>query len=136
MEAEELKCQKSVLIKKADVASKEMEKFFSEYGSFSYQTAFMVNVAASSSQVNSNTPTPSMCSNCSDLKHECDKLKHESETVHSHNQSLVIELSKCKEANTALARNEKEFKSIIETPKKSVSELSKTVFNKQTASYG
>ncbi|KAF5757964.1 putative transcription factor interactor and regulator CCHC(Zn) family [Helianthus annuus] len=40
-EAEELKCQKSILIKKAAVASKEMEKFFSEDGSFSYHTAFM-----------------------------------------------------------------------------------------------
>ncbi|KAJ0579930.1 putative transcription factor interactor and regulator CCHC(Zn) family [Helianthus annuus] len=50
-EAEELKCQKSVLIKKAVVASKEMEKFFSEDGSFSFQTAFMANVSASTSQV-------------------------------------------------------------------------------------
>ncbi|KAM0012472.1 putative transcription factor interactor and regulator CCHC(Zn) family [Helianthus debilis subsp. tardiflorus] len=48
-EAEELKCQKSVLIKKAAVASKVMEKFFSEDGSFSYQTAFMANVSASTS---------------------------------------------------------------------------------------
>ncbi|MFS7917382.1 hypothetical protein Hanom_Chr03g00188371 [Helianthus anomalus] len=51
IKSEELKCQKSVLVKKADVASKEMEKFFSEDGSFSYQTAFMVNVASSLSKI-------------------------------------------------------------------------------------
>ncbi|MFS7990465.1 hypothetical protein Hanom_Chr11g01059171 [Helianthus anomalus] len=90
MKAEELKCQMSILTKKADVASKEMEKFFSKDRSFSYQTAFMVNVAASSSQVNSDTPTPSICSYCADLKNECSKLKLESETVHGHKQSLVI----------------------------------------------
>ncbi|MFS8005401.1 putative transcription factor interactor and regulator CCHC(Zn) family [Helianthus anomalus] len=52
-EAEELKSQKSVLIRKAEVASKEMEKFFTEDGSFSYQTAFMANVATSTSQSHS-----------------------------------------------------------------------------------
>ncbi|MFS8034429.1 hypothetical protein Hanom_Chr17g01581051 [Helianthus anomalus] len=56
-EAEELKSQKSLLIRKAEVASKEMEKFFSEDGSFSYQTAFMANVAASTSRVQTNTPS-------------------------------------------------------------------------------
>ncbi|KAF5753698.1 putative RNA-directed DNA polymerase [Helianthus annuus] len=51
-EADELKCQKSILIRKAATASKEMEKFFSEDGSFSFQTAFMANGSASSSQGN------------------------------------------------------------------------------------
>ncbi|KAJ0448029.1 hypothetical protein HanLR1_Chr00c0132g0717971 [Helianthus annuus] len=101
-----------------------MDKFFSEDGPFSYQTAFMANVSASTSQVKSETPAPSVCNVCADLKLE-------SEKVHSHNQSLVIELSKCKEANMDLARNEKDFKSVIETLKESVSELTKTVFNKQ-----
>ncbi|KAM0048724.1 putative transcription factor interactor and regulator CCHC(Zn) family [Helianthus debilis subsp. tardiflorus] len=123
-EAKELKCQKSILIKKAVVASKEMEKFFYEDGSFSYQTAFMANVSALKSQVNSDTPAPSVCNMCADLKVE-------SEKVHSYNQRLVIELSKCKEANMALARNEKDFKEVIETLKKSVSELTKTISNKQ-----
>ncbi|KAJ0751981.1 putative transcription factor interactor and regulator CCHC(Zn) family [Helianthus annuus] len=122
--AEELKSQKYVLIKKAAVASKEMEKFFSKDRSFSYQTAFMANVSASMSQVKSETPAPSVCNVCVDLKLESKK-------VHSHNQSFVIELSKCKEANMALARNEKDFKSVIETLKKSVFELTKNVFNKQ-----
>ncbi|MFS8006510.1 putative transcription factor interactor and regulator CCHC(Zn) family [Helianthus anomalus] len=49
-EAENLKSQKSMLISKAEVASKEMEKFFSKDGSSSYQTTFMANVAASTSQ--------------------------------------------------------------------------------------
>ncbi|KAJ0730747.1 hypothetical protein HanOQP8_Chr07g0243811 [Helianthus annuus] len=123
-EAEELKSQKSILVKKAAVASKEMEKFFSEDGSFSYHTAFMANVSASTSQVKSETPAPSICKLCADLKFG-------SEKIHSHNQNLVIELSKCKEANMALARNEKDFKDVIGTLKKSVSELTKTVFNKQ-----
>ncbi|KAJ0605711.1 putative transcription factor interactor and regulator CCHC(Zn) family [Helianthus annuus] len=123
-EAEELKCQKSILIEKTGVASKEMEKFFSEDGSFSFQTTFMANVTGTTSQVNSDTPTPIICDKCADLKLE-------SEQVHSHNQSLVIELSKCKEANMALTRNEKDFKEVIKTLKKNVSELTKTVFNKQ-----
>ncbi|KAF5819632.1 putative transcription factor interactor and regulator CCHC(Zn) family [Helianthus annuus] len=55
----------------------------SEDGSFSYQTAFMENVSASTSQVNSDPPTPSVCNMCADLKLE-------SEQVHSHNQSLVL----------------------------------------------
>ncbi|KAF5788787.1 putative transcription factor interactor and regulator CCHC(Zn) family [Helianthus annuus] len=125
-EAEELKCQKSILIKKAVVASKEMEKFFSEDGSFSFQTAFMANVSGSSSQVNSETPAPSVCKSCADLKLESEKL-------HSHNQSLAIERSKCKEANMALVRNEKEFKCVIETLKKSVSEVNKVVYHKQVS---
>ncbi|KAJ0887678.1 putative transcription factor interactor and regulator CCHC(Zn) family [Helianthus annuus] len=51
-EADELKCQKSILIRKAATASKEMEKLFSEDGAFSFQTqtAFMANGSASSSQ--------------------------------------------------------------------------------------
>ncbi|KAJ0859200.1 putative transcription factor interactor and regulator CCHC(Zn) family [Helianthus annuus] len=125
-EAEELKCQKSVLIKKVAVASKEMEKFFSEDGSFSFHTTFMANVSASTSQVNSETPAPSVCKSCADMKLESEKL-------HSHNQSLVIELSKCKEANMSLVRNEKEFKSVIETLKKSVSEVNKVVYHKQVS---
>ncbi|KAJ0918250.1 hypothetical protein HanRHA438_Chr05g0215621 [Helianthus annuus] len=89
----------------------------------------MANVSASTSQVNSETL--SICSDCAKMKHECAELKRESEMVHSHNQSLVIELSKCKEANTALVRNEKEFKSVIETLKKRVSEVNKVVYHKQ-----
>ncbi|KAJ0801703.1 putative transcription factor interactor and regulator CCHC(Zn) family [Helianthus annuus] len=121
-EAEELKSQKSVLIRKAEVASKEMKKFFTEDGSSSYQTAFMVNVAASTSKV--HTETPSVCNDCVELKRKL-------EVVTSHNQGLVVDLSKCKEANMALTHNEKEFKSVIEMLKKSVSELTKTVLNKQ-----
>ncbi|MFS7990693.1 hypothetical protein Hanom_Chr11g01061911 [Helianthus anomalus] len=102
-DADELKCQKSILIRKAAAASNEMEKFFSEDGAFSFQTAFMANVSASSSQVNSEPPAPSVCESCADMKLESEKL-------HSHNQNLVIELSKCKEANMALTRNEKDFK--------------------------
>ncbi|KAM0070343.1 putative transcription factor interactor and regulator CCHC(Zn) family [Helianthus debilis subsp. tardiflorus] len=125
-EADEMKCQKSILIRKAATASKEMEKFFSEDGAFSFQTAFMANVSASSSQVNSEPSTPSVCESCAEMKLELEKL-------HSHNQNLVIELSKCKEANMALTRNEKEFKSVIETLKKDVSEVNKVVYHKQVS---
>ncbi|KAF5803814.1 putative transcription factor interactor and regulator CCHC(Zn) family [Helianthus annuus] len=125
-EADELKCQKSILIRKAATASKEMEKLFSEDGAFSFQTAFMANGSASSSQVNSEPPTPSVCKSCADMKLESEKL-------HSHNQNSVIELSKCKEANMALTRNEKEFKSVIETLKKNVSEVNKVVYHKQVS---
>ncbi|MFS7980734.1 hypothetical protein Hanom_Chr10g00942771 [Helianthus anomalus] len=83
----------------------------------------MANVAALTSKV--QTDTPSICNDCADLKHKL-------EIVNSHNQGLVVDLSKCKEANMALTWNEKEFKSVIETLKKSVSELTKTNLNKQT----
>ncbi|KAJ0765403.1 putative RNA-directed DNA polymerase [Helianthus annuus] len=49
-EADELKCQKSILIRKAAATSTEMEKLFSEDGAFSFQTAFMANGSASTSQ--------------------------------------------------------------------------------------
>ncbi|KAF5783460.1 putative transcription factor interactor and regulator CCHC(Zn) family [Helianthus annuus] len=133
-EADELSNEvdkKSDLIEKADATSKEMEKILTEEGSFSSQTVSMTNVTASSSQV--KVETPSICSECAKMKHECDELRRESETIHSHNQSLVIELSKCKEANMALTQNEKDFKSVIETLKKSVSELNKVVYHKQVS---
>ncbi|KAM0037200.1 putative transcription factor interactor and regulator CCHC(Zn) family [Helianthus debilis subsp. tardiflorus] len=123
-EADELKCQKSILIRRAATASKEMEKLFSEDGDFSFQTAFMANLSASSRHVNSEPPAPSVCESCAEMKLELEKL-------HSHNQNLVIELSKCKEANMALTRNEKEFKSVIETLKKDVSEVNKVVYHKE-----
>ncbi|KAJ0941619.1 putative RNA-directed DNA polymerase [Helianthus annuus] len=125
-EADELKCQKSILIRKAAATSTEMEKLFSEDGAFSFQTAFMANGSASTSQVTSEPPAPSICKSCAEMKLESEKL-------HSHNQNLVIELSKCKEANMALTRNEKEFKSVIETLKKNVSEVNKVVYHKQVS---
>ncbi|MFS7990082.1 hypothetical protein Hanom_Chr11g01054591 [Helianthus anomalus] len=130
-DAKETKGQKSDLIKKVDATSKEMEKILTEDGSFSSQIAFVANVTASTSQVQSKTP--SICSDCADMKLKCAELKCESETVHSHNQSLVIELFKCKVANMALTRNEKDFQSVIETLKKSVSELNKVVYHKQVS---
>ncbi|KAJ0510673.1 putative transcription factor interactor and regulator CCHC(Zn) family [Helianthus annuus] len=125
-EADELKCQKSILIRKAAATSTEMEKLFSEDGAFSFQTAFMANGSASTSQVTSEPPAPSICKSCAEMKLESEKL-------HSHNQNLVVELSKCKEANMALTRNEKEFKSVIETLKKNVSEVNKVVYHKQVS---
>ncbi|MFS7909788.1 hypothetical protein Hanom_Chr02g00098611 [Helianthus anomalus] len=82
-DAKEMRCQNSDLIKKA-AASNDMEKFLSEDGSFSCQNNSMDNAAASTSHVKSETP--SICSDCADMKNECAKLKHESETIHSHNQ--------------------------------------------------
>ncbi|KAJ0954536.1 putative RNA-directed DNA polymerase [Helianthus annuus] len=125
-EADELKCQKSILIRKAAATSMELEKLFSEDGAFSFQTAFMANGSASTSQVTSEPPVSSICKSCADVKLESEKL-------HSHNQNLVIELSKCQEANMALTRNEKEFKSVIETLKKNVSEVNKVVYHKQVS---
>ncbi|KAJ0575157.1 putative transcription factor interactor and regulator CCHC(Zn) family [Helianthus annuus] len=130
-DAKETKGQKFDLIKKADATSSEMEKILTEDGSFSSQTAFVDNVTDSTSQVQAKTP--SICSDCADMKLKCDELKRESETVHSHNQSLVIELSKCREANMVLTQNEKDFKSVIEPLKKSVSELNKVVYHKQVS---
>ncbi|MFS8021357.1 hypothetical protein Hanom_Chr16g01426491 [Helianthus anomalus] len=50
----------------------------------------------------------------------------------STSQGLAVNLSKCKEAQMALTHNERDFKSVIKTLKKNVSELTKTVLNKQT----
>ena len=77
-DAKETKSQKSDLIKKADATSNEMEKILTKDGSFSSQTAFMANVTASTSQVQSKTP--SICSDCADMKLKCADLKRESET--------------------------------------------------------
>ncbi|KAM0053693.1 putative transcription factor interactor and regulator CCHC(Zn) family [Helianthus debilis subsp. tardiflorus] len=130
-EADEVKSQKSILIRKAATASKEMEKFFSEDGAFSFQTAFMANVSASSSQVHTETPAVIDCKSCEFMRSECKRVKLECDTIHSHNQSLVVEMVKCKEANMALTRNEKEFKVQLENLKKSVSEVNKVVYHKQ-----
>ncbi|KAJ0860789.1 putative transcription factor interactor and regulator CCHC(Zn) family [Helianthus annuus] len=131
-EADELKCQKSILVKRAATASNEMEKLLSEDGAFSFQTAFMANVA-SSSQVNTETPAVINCTSCEYMRSECERVKLECDTIHSHNQSLVVEMAKCKEANMALTRNEKEFKTQLEKLKKDVSEVNKVVYHKQVS---
>ncbi|MFS8021356.1 hypothetical protein Hanom_Chr16g01426481 [Helianthus anomalus] len=59
--------EKSNLIKKVAAASKEMEKFLSEDGSFSCQADIPNNAAASTSQVKSETS--SICTDCADMKH-------------------------------------------------------------------
>ncbi|MFS7937718.1 putative transcription factor interactor and regulator CCHC(Zn) family [Helianthus anomalus] len=56
--------EKSDLNKKADVTSEEMEKILTEDGSFLVKSE-----------------TPSICSDCADMKLECAKLKRESETL-------------------------------------------------------
>ncbi|KAJ0824050.1 hypothetical protein HanLR1_Chr00c0091g0708631 [Helianthus annuus] len=61
-EADELKCQKSILIRKAAATSTEMEKLFSEDRAFSFQTAFMANGSASTSQILKDRRTWSMTS--------------------------------------------------------------------------
>ncbi|KAJ0934145.1 hypothetical protein HanRHA438_Chr03g0104131 [Helianthus annuus] len=76
-DAKETKSQIFDLVKKADATSKEMEKILTEDGSFSSQTAFVANVTASTSQVQSKTP--SICSDCADMKLKCAELKRESE---------------------------------------------------------
>ncbi|MFS8034417.1 putative transcription factor interactor and regulator CCHC(Zn) family [Helianthus anomalus] len=97
-ESEELKSQKSVLIRKDEVASKEMEKFFTEDGSFSYQTAFMANVAASTSRV--QTSTPSICNDrelaTAKCEHDAIKLKLESYSNSRYVLNHIIEVQKLK----------------------------------------
>ncbi|KAJ0465996.1 putative transcription factor interactor and regulator CCHC(Zn) family [Helianthus annuus] len=69
-EADELKCQKSILIRKAAATSTEMEKLFSEDGAFSFQTAFMANGPASTSQKSFIVITRLWLLNCRNAKRQ------------------------------------------------------------------
>ncbi|MFS7955814.1 hypothetical protein Hanom_Chr07g00647101 [Helianthus anomalus] len=48
-------------------------------------------------------------------------------------QSMIVDLTKCTEANTTLKKNEKEFKTTVETLKKDVFELTRNILRKQIA---
>ncbi|MFS7926503.1 hypothetical protein Hanom_Chr04g00297811 [Helianthus anomalus] len=70
---------------------------------------------------------------CSELEGKLSELETKFKLTFNHNQHLIVDLSKCTDANMVLKQHEKEFKTIIETLKKDVSELTKTVSRKKTA---
>ncbi|MFS7918772.1 hypothetical protein Hanom_Chr03g00205081 [Helianthus anomalus] len=88
-----------------------------------------------SSQVSVNNSTCSKCVNynkCPELEGKMSELESKFELTFNHNQHLIVDLSKCIKANMVLKRHEKELKTIIETLKKDVSDLTKIVSRNQT----
>ncbi|KAJ0942354.1 hypothetical protein HanPSC8_Chr03g0090971 [Helianthus annuus] len=93
----------------------------------------MARLDCQSSQVSLDKPILSKCFECIVLKGKYLELEGKFDHTKKHHQSMVVDLTKCTEVNTALKKNEKEFKITIETLRKDVSELTKNVFRKQTA---
>ncbi|KAJ0894397.1 putative transcription factor interactor and regulator CCHC(Zn) family [Helianthus annuus] len=88
------------------------------YSSSSHHSTFMANVGSSSSQVLD-------CLN--------DDLQSKYDVTFIHNQSLILDLSKCTEANLFPKNHEKEFKKVNDTLREDKTELVETVSRKQTA---
>ncbi|MFS7937952.1 hypothetical protein Hanom_Chr05g00433851 [Helianthus anomalus] len=73
------------------------------------------------------------CNKCSELEGKLSELERKFNLTFIHNQKLIVDLSKCTKANKVLKQHEKEFKTIIETLIKELSELKEIVSRKQTA---
>ncbi|KAJ0843694.1 hypothetical protein HanRHA438_Chr15g0694101 [Helianthus annuus] len=67
-----------------------------------------------------------------DLQSKHEALQNKYEVTNIHNQHLIVDLSKCTEANMFRENYEKELKKIIETLKKDKTELTKMYSRKQT----
>ncbi|KAJ0755596.1 putative transcription factor interactor and regulator CCHC(Zn) family [Helianthus annuus] len=105
----------------------------------SHHSAFMANVGSSSSQVCVDESKSDKCDNCvdlggklSDLQSKYDDLQSKYDVTFIHNQSLIVDLAKCTEANLFHKNHEKEFKKVIDTLKEDKTELIKTVSRKQS----
>ncbi|MFS7928978.1 hypothetical protein Hanom_Chr04g00327131 [Helianthus anomalus] len=103
-------------------------------------SAFMANVGGPSSQVCVDKPKSDRCDRCvelsaklSNLQSKYDDLRSKHDVAFIHNQNLIVDLSKCTEANIFHKNHEKDFKKVIATLKEDLSELKKTVSRKQTA---
>ncbi|MFS8001900.1 hypothetical protein Hanom_Chr13g01195731 [Helianthus anomalus] len=68
----------------------------------------------------------------SDLQSKYDDLQSKFDVTFIQNQHLIVDLTKCTEANMFREIYEKEFKKIIETLKKDKTDLTKMVSKKQT----
>ncbi|KAJ0887609.1 putative transcription factor interactor and regulator CCHC(Zn) family [Helianthus annuus] len=106
----------------------------------SHHSAFMANVGSSSNQVCVDESKSDKCDNCidlggklSDLQRKYDDLQSKYDVTFIHNQSLIVDLAKCTEANLFHKNHEKEFKKVIDTLKEDKTKLVKTVSRKQTA---
>ncbi|MFS8001677.1 hypothetical protein Hanom_Chr13g01193161 [Helianthus anomalus] len=71
----------------------------------------------------------------SDLQIKYDDLQRKYDVTFIHNQHLIVDLSKCTEANMFHKNHEKEFKKVINTLKEDNTELKKTTSRKQIAIY-
>ncbi|MFS7966685.1 hypothetical protein Hanom_Chr09g00776691 [Helianthus anomalus] len=97
-----------------------------------------------SSQVCVDEPSSDRCDSCvelnaklcdlqsklSDLQSKYDDLQSKYDVTFIHNQSLIVDLSKCTEANIFHKNHENEFKKIINTLKEDKSEQTKNGFKK------
>ena len=72
------------------------------------------------------SPSKSSC-------HKCIELEGRLESLKDHNRNLLNDLERCRDANIALKKNEKEFKETVQLLKHDACELKKTVLNKQDA---
>ncbi|MFS7994015.1 hypothetical protein Hanom_Chr12g01100881 [Helianthus anomalus] len=61
------------------------------------------------------------CNKCSELGVKLSDLESKYDLTFIHNQNLIVDLSKCTEANMVFKNREKEFKTITETLKKDIS---------------
>ncbi|MFS8008992.1 hypothetical protein Hanom_Chr14g01279381 [Helianthus anomalus] len=92
----------------------------------------MENFGGQSSHVCSDKPTSATCDKCVELGAKLSELEGKYDLTFIHNQKLIVDLSKSTEANMILKKNEKEFKILIETLRKDLSEVTKIVSRKQT----
>ncbi|KAJ0735582.1 hypothetical protein HanPI659440_Chr11g0433721 [Helianthus annuus] len=67
-----------------------------------------------------------------DLQSKYEALQNKYDVTFIHSQKLIVDLSKCTEANMFYENHEKEFKSVTEKLKKDKTELTKMVSRKQT----
>ncbi|MFS7998663.1 putative AH/BAR domain superfamily protein [Helianthus anomalus] len=91
----------------------------------------MARLDCQSKQLSFNKPILCKCVEFIILKGKYLELEGKFDHTKKHHQSLIVDLTKCTEANTALKKNEKKFKTTIETLSKDNSKLRKTILNKQ-----
>ncbi|MFS7937810.1 hypothetical protein Hanom_Chr05g00432141 [Helianthus anomalus] len=109
----------------------KLKAHLSEVGSSTFRAAFMARLDCQSSQVSLNKPILSKCVECMVLKGKYLELEGKFDHIKKYHQSLIVDLTKYTKAHIAINKNEKKFKTTIETLRKDNSELKKTILNKQ-----
>ncbi|MFS7970617.1 hypothetical protein Hanom_Chr09g00823011 [Helianthus anomalus] len=101
--------------RKVEDSSDDFSKHLLEGGSSTLCVAFMARLACQSSQVCFDKPILRKCVECMFLKGKYLELEGKFDHTKKHHQSMIVDLTKCTEANTTLKKNEKEFKTTIDT---------------------
>ncbi|MFS7984362.1 putative transcription factor interactor and regulator CCHC(Zn) family [Helianthus anomalus] len=128
---EDVDAEEAALEQKIEGTFDDFSKHLSEVGSSTFRAAFMARLDCQSCQVSLNKPILSKCVECMVLKGKYLELEGKFDHTKKHHQNLIVALTKCIEANTTLKKNEKEFKTTIETLRKDYTELKKTILNKK-----